>query len=224
VNDADELTLRGGDERGIDVEIPQARLEVLDRHIGAHGRRSLLHQGAHRPLRLVRNIFRPHHTEHDPTTDDDGERAPIQRPLNVLRGGVDGAREHVTVGDRPDPELVRPPAFGRLSGGDPVGLTRGVVEDLLAPELLEPARGSCAQVSKLIPAVHDDGPGRVERLPSPATEVSQRDADGSGQVFLLERISREHLHQLGAVVGESPPHLLAFQRRDHQVVGGAALI
>jgi hypothetical protein len=210
MNNPDEFTLRGGDERGVDVEILQARLQLFDRQAGAHRRRRFLHQRANRPLRLVREIFRPHNTEHDPTADDDGERAPIQRPLNVLRGGVDGARDDVTVGDRPDPEPVRPPALGRLSGGDPVGLARDVVENLLEPELLEPARSSCAQVSKLIPAVHDDGPGRIERLPSLATEVSQRDADRTGQVFLLERVSREHLHQLGALVGELPPHLFAF--------------
>jgi hypothetical protein len=168
--------LWGGDERSVDVEITQARPELFDRQAGAHGRRRLLHQLTYRPSRAVGDIIGSHDTEHDTTIHDNGERTPVESPLNLLRRRVDRAREDVTVGDRPDPRLVRPPALGRLTGGDPIDLASGVVEDLLEPELLEPARGSCAQVSKLIPAVHDDRPGRVERLPGSATEVAQRDA------------------------------------------------
>jgi hypothetical protein len=69
-------------------------------------------------------------------------------------------------------------------------------------QAFEPPRGSGAQVSLVVSAVHNDGlilsqPGRTLLI-----QLSQRDADGSGQMKLLVPLGRQDLDQWGAVFNE----------------------
>jgi hypothetical protein len=48
-----------------------------------------------------------------------------------------------------------------------------VVGDLGEPKALEPARGSGAEVSGRVPAVHNDWPARVERRPGLGLDPAQ---------------------------------------------------
>lgn len=57
---------------------------------------------------------------------------------------------------RRDAPLVADQALGRVAPHGPSGTTADEIVDPLEAELLEPARGSRAEVSMLIEAVHDE--------------------------------------------------------------------
>ena len=70
---------------------------------------------------------------------------------------------------------IRLLALGRQSACEPVMLTRRVVVDLAEAKRLEPARGSWAEVSYRVPAVHDH---RRPRGPGPQTASASSSFSG----------------------------------------------
>lgn len=92
------------------------------------------------------------------------------------------------------------PALGRQAGGQPVELTGHVVVDLGEPKALEPPRGSWAEVSGRVPAVHDDGPAWVERPSGLGLELAEGQVDRTREVVFLELFRGQDVDHLGALL------------------------
>jgi hypothetical protein len=76
-------------------------------------------------------------------------------------------------------------AFRGQSGRQPVELAGFVVVYSGEPEVLEPPRGSGAQVSGGVPAVHDDRAVGIEEAASFTLQHAKGQADRSREVILL---------------------------------------
>ena len=75
--------------------------------------------------------------------------------------------------------------------GQPVDLARDVVVDLGEPECVEPARGSCAEVSERVPAVDDHGPLAVEHARGRRIELLER------KVHRARQVVKDEAHLVG---------------------------
>ena len=91
-----------------------------------------------------------------------------------------------------------PLAHAARASGQPVQDPGHVVVDLGEPKALEPTRGSWAEVSGRVPAVHDDGPARVERTPGLGLDPAQGQVDRPGKVVVLVLLGGQHVHHLSA--------------------------
>ena len=83
--------------------------------------------------------------------------------------------------------------LGGKPAREPVLLARDVVVHLAEAKRLEPARGSWAEVSYRVPAVHDHGLVAVQPRDRVRVQLLQREADRSREVLLLVLLAREHL-------------------------------
>src|SRR5207247_1741535 len=79
---------------------------------------------------------------------------------------------------------------------------------------LEPPRGSWAEVSGRVPAVHDEGSAAVERASRFLLEPAKRHADGAGKMILLVLVRRKDLDELSPRAHEAA-HLVAVDGLGH---------
>jgi hypothetical protein len=91
-------------------------------------------------------------------------------------------------------------AFDRQTEGEPILFSGDIIENRLKSKALEPPRGSRAQVSLEIVAVHDDWPALVEFRRCFSTELPERDVDRGGKMRLFVLIRSEDFHELCAIV------------------------
>src|SRR5215218_3702396 len=150
--------------------------QLLDRHVGAER----AGPGPHDPLdRLVLappELLRPQQAKDDPLVVHDHAGIPAGGPdslPNLADRLVKQTRRGISPGDLTGPRPAGVPTLGRQASGQPVQLTGHVVVDLGEPKALEPPRGSWTEVSGRVPAVHDDGPARVERPPGLGLDLAE---------------------------------------------------
>src|SRR5438132_6473199 len=159
-------------------------------------------------LRVAGQLLRPSETQHDPLLVHHdayvppcllGSFAHVAHPIiEPARGDV--LASHVSRPGQPGQRALR-----RHPGRQPVRLSRLVVVDLAESQALEPPRGSRADVSGRVPAVHDDRPIGIEPVPGLLVDSADRDADGARKVLLLILLARQHLDQL-RTLGQPPLH------------------
>lgn len=87
-------------------------------------------------------------------------------------------------------------ALYRQTVCEPVFLARDIVGDLGETELLEPPRGSGAEISLIVVAVDEHRPFAVELTLSTLVELPQGDTDRPGEVYLPELRLLENLDDL----------------------------
>ena len=68
--------------------------------------------------------------------------------------------------------------------------------------MIEPTRGSGAQISMLIEAIHNHRARPVQTIDSRRCHRLQRKRQRTGQVFLREDRSRQHVNERDALVEE----------------------
>jgi hypothetical protein len=111
---------------------------------------------------------------------------------------VETAGLNVLPSEAPD---LRQPGLLSLGGkpvGQPVLFARDVVVDLLEAQRFEPARGSRAEVSYVVPAVDDDRPRLVQAGRGGGVELLEGDAARSRNVLIQVLGLREYLDELSA--------------------------
>src|SRR5918992_5267185 len=125
--------------------------------------------GTHDPLhRLVATLLElrfPQEPKDDPFLVHDNAGIPSGRPdplADLSDRLVEPARRRVLARHLSGPRALGVRALDRKSGREPVELPVDVVVDVGEPQALEPPRGSWADVSGGVPAVHDDRPAGVE--------------------------------------------------------------
>jgi hypothetical protein len=111
--------------------------------------------------------------------------------------GRDVATDDITCpifGDRP---------LGGKSRRHPVQNPVHVVINLGEAETFEPPRGSWAEVSSRVPAIHDHGATRVEPGSHLGIHLAETDVDRPRQVRLFELLVAQHVHHLGSAFNQS---------------------
>jgi len=156
--------------------VDQVMGQLLDRDVGPEG----AGPGAHHLLdRLVPTLLKlagPQQAKNDPLLVHDHAGIPSGGPdplPNLADRIAEPAGRDISPGHITGPRLAGVLALGRQASGQPVELTVRVVVDLGEPEALEPPRGSWAEVSGRVPAVHDDRSAWVERLPGLGLDLAQ---------------------------------------------------
>jgi hypothetical protein len=161
--DAEELSFRGGDERGSEVPVAEALRELVGGGVGSDRRRPAVHASLDGRIgRGVECAGAEASEEHTGPAENQGKAVGRRSGLsgdvadlvgqaalhNVISGELAGRDE---LGVSLDREVV----------GEPVGLAGDVVVDVCEAERFEPARGSWAHVSEVVVAVDDDRPPSV---------------------------------------------------------------
>src|SRR6185312_7812201 len=133
-----------------------------------------------------------------PLADDDRER--VARVRDALVHSVD------RVGQRTGDDVIADQRTDRRDFGvlalnwqpvrEPVSLPRLVVVDLGEAERFEPARGSWAQVSERVPAVHDHWPSPIQHGGALSCQLLEREADRVGKVAVAVVLFGERLDEL----------------------------
>jgi hypothetical protein len=95
---------------------------------------------------------------------------------------------------------------------EPVDLARGIVEDLVEAEAVEPPRGSRADVSGVVEAVHDDRTRAIQNLARLLFEVTQREVDRPGKVGVAVLVRRQDVDEPNARQLEHPLQFFALDR------------
>ena len=139
----------------VDHEVGQ----LLDRHMGPERAGAGPHDLLDRLVLAALELPGPQQTKNDPLVVHDHAGIPSggPDPLSDLADRlVEPAGRDVWPGDVAGPRQLGVAALGRQASGQPVELIGHVVGDLGEPKALEPARGSGAEVSGRVPAVHND--------------------------------------------------------------------
>jgi hypothetical protein len=136
--------------------------------------------------------------DHAPLAEHHRERVPrAADPLAHRTDGVgEAAGDDVVAGEGADSRGFGVLALDRQLVREPVDLSGVIVVGLGEAECCEPARGSWAQVSERVPAVHDHRPAAVELPCALGGQLLQREADGAGEVASAVVLFGERLDQL----------------------------
>src|ERR1700683_3478175 len=119
-----------------------------------------------------------------------------------------------TTRSRTSPSRSSSAPVGGQARSHPVRDARPVVVHLGEPERLEPARGSWAEVSSKIGAVHHDRPTGIELPARLGFDLPERQVDRAGQVVLAILAGRQHVDDLGTLLYE-PAHSVPVDRTHH---------
>ena len=159
--DAEQSSLGCGDNDQRDVVLSHAAQKCVEGFVGANGCGTRLHNNIDRDMGRGRELLRTEAAQHDSVFVDDHTSIRVSSWGHVADQIVRSARH-----DGADQCIQCSwwcwvTSHRWLAGGEPVGLAERVVVGL-EPKSLEPPRGPRGQVSKTIPAVHDDRPGQIE--------------------------------------------------------------
>jgi hypothetical protein len=179
--------------------------QLLDRDVGTERAGSRPHDLLDRLVLAPLELLGPQQAKDDPLVVHDHARVPSGRPhplADLADRFVEPTGRHVPAGHITSSWPVGVPALGRQAGGQPVELTGHVVVDLGEPTALERTRGSWAEVSGRVPAVHDDGPAWVERPSGLGLELAEGQVDRTREVVFLEPFRGQDVDHLGALLHE----------------------
>ena len=196
----DEPAVRGRDRRAFQVAVDHDATHLRD----AHERPVRARSGTHGPLdeqiRIPLELSSPQQPQYHPLPAHDhagipsGGNSPVSDLAEPLAGR---AHRHIPPHHIGKARVLRVRTLGRQACSHPVLLSRPVVVHLGEPEGLEPARGSRAEVSTRVRAVHDDRPAGIERPGGLGLDPAQREVDRSGQVVFAVFPGRQHVDDLG---------------------------
>jgi hypothetical protein len=179
--------------------------QLLDRDVGTEPAGSRPHDLLDRLVLAPLELLGPQQAKDDPLVVHDHARVPSGRPhplVDLADRFVEPTGRHVPAGHITGSWPVGVPALGRQAGGQPVEFSVRVVVDLGEPKALEPPRGSWAEVSGRVPAVHDDGPAWVERPSGLGLELAEGQVDRAREVVFLELFRGQDVDHLGALLHE----------------------
>ena len=119
------------------------------------------------------------------TTTQASQPAARTRARTSRSGLLETTRRDVPTGDRRRRGTVRRLALDGEAGRHPVRLAGPVLVHLAVPQALEPPRGSWAQISGGVPAIHDHAAAGVEDGRHAPIDRPQRKIDRAGEMPLL---------------------------------------
>ena len=184
----------GGDEDVVETVNAKLLQGFLDAQFRAHRPRGRNHDPFHgRVSREGTSRWVNGSDEH--AVMHDGDRKALGTQLNDVgdrRVQRDAGRVGQVVAD---PAAITDGSFGGQSERCPRRPPADEVVDLREPQLIEPTRGSGAEVSMLIEAVDQQRLVPLETLHLRCLERLQRQADGAGEMLLLKDGRRQHVDE-----------------------------
>ena len=149
-HDAEQPPLGVADDGGTHVAALKSLEQSPGRRVGTDRRGSRLHDRLRGGVRVAVQRRRGQPAEQHPAVAHD-ERERVRRCVHALANVTDAvvkaAGDRVRAGEVDGARLRRLLAFAGQAAGQPVGLARRVVVDVLEAERVEPARGSRTEVS-----------------------------------------------------------------------------
>src|SRR6266511_1867364 len=174
---ADEPAVRRGDGGTLKIVLHHERRHLLDGDERPEGAGAGAHGLLDPKVRARLQLLRPEEAEHHAflVQDHAGIPSGLAGPVpHLAEPLVQAAGRNVLASDVSGPGTLRVRALGGEPRRKPIELSVLVVEHLGESEALEPPRGSWAEVSGRVRAIHDDGPARIESAPGFLLEPATR--------------------------------------------------